>query len=347
VKLAVRLPIDSGMGELRRRRAITTAPRGPREAKRPAALALRRAGMLAGVLLGLGASSASAAGLAMLATDPADQAAPGLDLLKAEIRQDTVSGSITAHVELAGASDPLNPTVVRIVLGNTAPNGTCVALRGAEFVTLMRLDTSAVAWNVGTGLYTKWADGTGTVNGAALDLAVETDGRLRTKIGTCAAISTGTTSGWPDPFFDEVDGVFAKAELAPTVVNGQTASSSTGDRDLDGVADITDRCPADPGLRADGCPDAPGGLSLRLGARRLVVVRLMAKVDGVTTCPAVTKVVVSQNRRLGAAKLSTTAQGKLCEVKGVVRLKRHRKNSAVRVVITGNGLSSVVQRIAT
>lgn len=312
--------------------------------------ARRAAALCALVLMGAGAAPASAAPLSMPFSDPIDQADPALDLVKGEVQQDPQTGEITAHIELAGAPQPDQPVAVRVLVGNLAPNGTCVVRQDGEFVTLMRLDgPPTVVWTIGLRAFTgqQWGGGTGTVTGNTVDLSVKTDGRLRTAIGTCALVSVGSSVGYPAPRMESVDDALGKAELAPVVVNGQTAPTATGDRDLDGTADLVDRCPADPGLLADGCPDTPGNTSLRLGARRLVVVRLMAKAEGVTACPAVAKVVVSQRRRLGAAKLPVTDRGTLCEAKGVVRLRRYRKNSVVRVVMSGNGLNSVIQRIAT
>lgn len=309
----------------------------------------RRLALAAVLLLAAGAAPAAAAPLSMPFADAVDQDDPALDLVQGEVQQDPLTGEITAHIELAGAPQPDQPVGVRVLMGSIAPNGTCVARSGGEFVSLMRLDgPPTVAWTIGLRAYSpRWGGGTGTVTGNVVDFSTTTDGRLLSAIGTCALISVGSSEGWPNTRMESADDALGKAELAPVVVNGQTAPSATGDRDLDGIADMVDRCPAEPGLLSDGCPDTPGGKSLRLGARRLVVARLMAKAEGVTTCPTVAKVVVSQNRRLGAIKLPVTEQGALCEVKGVVRLKRYRRNATVRVVLSGNGLNSVVQRIAT
>lgn len=312
--------------------------------------ARRRIALGAVLLISGAAAPAGAAPLSMPFSDPIDQADPALDLVKGEVQQNPQTGEITAHLELAGAPQPDQPVAVRVLMGNLAPNGTCVARQGGEFVTLMRLDgPPTVMWTIGLRAYTgqRWGGGVGTLTGNVVDFTVTTDGRLRTAIGTCTLVSVGSSTGWPAPFMASVDDALGKAELAPVVVNGQTAPTATGDRDLDGTADLVDRCPADPGLLADGCPETPSNRSLRLGARRLVVVRLMAKAEGTADCPAVAKVVVSQNRRLGAAKLPVVARETLCEVRGVVRLRRYRKNAVVRVVLSGNGLASVVQRMPT
>lgn len=301
------------------------------------------------LLVGAMATSAIAAPLTMPFADPVDQADPALDLVRGEVQQDPQTGEISARIELAGAPQPEQPVAVRILLGHVAPNGTCITRSGREFVTLMRLDTPTVTWTIGlkTSYAKAWGSGTGTVAGNVVDLAVKTDGRLRAFIGTCALVSVGSSQAWPNPLMTGVDDALGKAELPPTTVNGQVAPSATGDRDGDGAADMVDRCPADPGLLADGCPDVPGGQSLRLGARRLVVARLMVKASGATACPSVAKVIASQNRRLGAAKLPVVEEGTFCKVAGVVRLRRYRKNSVVRVVMSGNGLSSVTARLPT
>lgn len=311
---------------------------------------LRHATLLSLLLLAAAlATPALAEPLKMPFADPVDQADPALDIVQGEVQQNPQTGEISARVELAGAPQPGQPLALRILMGNVAPNGTCVARKGGEFVTLMRLDAPTVTWKLGLkDTYgQRWGDGAGTVTGNVIELTVRTDGRLQGSIGTCTLVSIGSSTVWPDPLMASVDDALGKAELAPVTVGGQAAPGPTGDRDRDGVADLVDRCPSDPGLMADGCPDVPGGKSLRLGARRLVVVRLMAKVDGVTTCPAVAKVIVSQSRRLGAAKLPVTESGTFCEVRGVVRLKRHRRNSVVRVELSGNGLASVTQRLPT
>lgn len=301
------------------------------------------------LLLAAMATPAFAEPLKMPFADPVDQTDPTLDLVQGEVQQNPQTGEISAHIELAGAPEAGQPVAVRIVMGSVAPDGTCVARRQGEFVTVMRLDTPTVTWKIGLEDYygQVWGTGTGTVTGNAIDLSTKTDGRLVRFIGTCAAVSVGSSVGWPNTKMLSVDDALGKAELKATIVNGQVAPKATGDRDLDGVADLVDRCPTDPGLTQDGCPETPGAKSLRLGARRLVVSRLMAKADGVTTCPAVVKVIVTQNRRLGAAKLPVADRGKLCEVTGIVRLKRYRRSSVVRVELSGNGLSSVTQRIAT
>jgi hypothetical protein len=321
----------------------TTKFRGGHRRCWPLRAALR-VGVVGVAVAGVAAATATAAPLIMEGSDPVDQVDGAVDLTAAHVEQDPITGAYTAHIELAASAAADPSAMLRVIVGGVSPNGQCMVVSGAEFVTVVRLGDPAAVWTLGVR-YPTWVPAVVAAHGSAVDVTVATDGRLQRRVGTCAAVSTGRSSVWPDALFAETDGVMAVARLAPTVVNGQVAPGTTVDQDRDGVADRTDRCVNDPGLRADGCPDVPGGRSLRLGARRLVVARLMPKVDAAAACPKLTTVVVSQNHRLGAAKLPTVTEGSMCAVRGVVRLKRHRGAAAVMVRMRGTGLVPLAQRL--
>lgn len=323
---------------------------------------LRRAGLrllaLAALMASAAAAPASAEPIVMSFDDAVDQVDPATDLTKGTVSQDPLTGSISAHLEFAGAFRPDAPTAVLIMVGNLAPDGTCVAVKGTEFVTLARSNTTEVGWTVGIKP-PRYGYGTATVGASSIDLSLTSDGRLRSHIGTCAGVGAGPSNYGaaypPDLGFDVVDDVIAKTVLKATTVGGQVASSPTGDRDRDGIADLIDRCPTVAATSGDGCPagGAAGSApptqaqSLRLGARRLVLDRLLVMEPGTAACPSKAKVVVTQRRRLAAVKLPLVAEGTACRIKGVVRLKRYRKRSSLRVVVSAPGIAAVVQTFST
>jgi hypothetical protein len=116
------------------------------------------------------------------------------------------------------------------------------------------------------------------------------------------------------------------------------------DADHDGVPDTTDSCRSIPGAKANGCPSMPKALELRLGAKRVVVDRLVSIIAPATGCPASVVVSVTAiGKTIGKGSVSVSQHGNFCRIFGVVRLKRHV--SRVRIVMKHPGLQGIAKSV--
>jgi hypothetical protein len=117
------------------------------------------------------------------------------------------------------------------------------------------------------------------------------------------------------------------------------------DADHDGVPDALDSCVQLAGAKANGCPSMPSALELRLGAKRVVVDRLVHIIAPATGCPAtVTVTVTSIGKTIGKGAVSVSQHGNYCRVYGVVKTKKHVKRA--RVVMKSSGLEGIAKSVA-
>jgi hypothetical protein len=97
-----------------------------------------------------------------------------------------------------------------------------------------------------------------------------------------------------------------------------------------------------PGALANGCPAVKPAAEFRLGAKRVVVDKLVAMTA--KTCPPRVRITVtSKGKKIGTGVFKVDQHGSFCRVKGIVALKKKKK--AVRVKTKGTGMASVAKSV--
>lgn len=280
--------------------------------------------------------------------DPAGDASGteegNVDILSASVTQDRAAGAVRATITFA--EDPSTAAGwIHVSLGFTMRRK-CVTDVDVGGVMHLHSDARApeakymvTAPQILGGPAMKISDGR--------VVRLETDDNpalLSTSVWNCARVEMVklTAEGKADPWYPYDDVVaFAKETpvpptlVAPVPVNGTPVVL---DADRDAVPDSTDQCVTVPGAGTDGCPATTDAASLRLGAKRLAVDRLLPLTG--KACPAAVKASVSvRGRVIGRKRLGVVGHGSFCRVVGKVSLKKRAKK--VRVVITGTGVTSL------
>ncbi|MBJ7470481.1 MAG: hypothetical protein JHD16_04235 [Solirubrobacteraceae bacterium] len=321
---------------------------------RPLSLrALRVLWSLAVALVSLAvlAGPASAAITTMSGTDPIDASTPPLDLTAGKVVYDSTAGKATLTVETAAPTAGASPALVYALLGRESA-GQC--LPDAEAASVLFFSLSYT----GEGDFTKWVatpdvslnDAATTRSGTTITSTAGPSSTLRSLGFTCAQIQTRTqvpneAAGAPDDVDVDQMNVFVAAggntpnsgAVPPPVFTDQP------DKDKDGVPDTKDACPAEPGAAANGCLTIPARLAVRLGAKRVVIDKLVSRTGA--ACPIKAKVkVVSKKKTIGSGVVSVSAHGSYCRAYGVVRLKKTAKVAKITVTAAGMGSIGATRR---
>ncbi len=307
------------------------------------------------------AATAHAAVVSFSTTDPKgdNKGTAGHDFVALSGTYDASTGSMSVTVETAAA---LGQGVVSMSIG-TATNGVCAYSNPDEtnqlpFMQFYLLNIGDSPWAPQYNYATK-GDLTGPAemkkSGNAITFSSPANAELVNLPLDCvyAVIARDTPEGG-----EIADDAAALASVAGTTPDATTPGATTPgadalkppikvtttepDADRDGNPDSADVCPQAPGALANGCPSVMPASELRLGAKRVVVDRLVARVAA--ECPAkVTIVVTSKGKTIGKGTFTVDQYGAFCRVQGVVRLKVRR--AKVRVVAKATGMGGTAKSI--
>lgn len=167
-------------------------------------------------------------------------------------------------------------------------------------------------------------DGTGVLTDSMTGpLAEPTSG------STPSTPKPGSTPGSPTPKTDPI--------RAPLVV-----ATTDPDGDRDGTPDSRDACPTVPGAAKNGCATMKPADEIRLGAKRVVVDRLVPRTAA--GCPARVRIkVLAKGRTIGSTVVAVDQYGSFCRVAGIVKLKK--RVSRVRVTAKAAGMGSTAKSV--
>lgn len=266
------------------------------------------------------------------------------DIVSATVVQDRAEGVFRASVTFAGPSTGM-PAQLHVALGikrfDECQND--VTIPGvAHIFSPMNAPTAAYSISSSTPI---GGAATKSVSGATVTVATASAPAIFSARGwDCAVVTTELVD--PEDKFSSpqiVDEAFAFADpevrnpgvVAPPPLNGTPVVL---DADRDGVADAADQCPQVAGARVNGCPTASDARSLRLGAKRLVIDRLIPRTAA--RCPGAVRVkVTGSGRTLASKKVGVVQHGDFCHADVQVRFKK--RASRARVVISGSGIKTV------
>lgn len=320
--------------------------------------------VLATIALGAGPAgilpgAASAAITNFAGTDPAgDSSSAPFDILSATAAFDSTKGQLTITITTGGSLADAEQAVFGYV-SKKKEDGTC-DIDGAglfdgtnatfAYLVATSLGTQAI-WSI-TGSDTS-APVTVTRSGATGTYVLGPDPALKALTPSCLNLrAQALTPGTDDPI-DPVDelSIFVSTSAGGSGGSPETPSVVTPpapvltdqpDADRDGIADAADKCPAVAGASATGCLTTPAAKAFRLGAKRVVVDRLVPRTAAI--CPAsVIAVVTAKGKRIGRGRLLVATRGSFCHVTGIVRLKRTAKK--VRIVGRATGMGSVTKSL--
>lgn len=315
------------------------------------------------------AAPADAAIVSFSVTDPkGDNKSVGAhDITAAEATYDPATGSFTATLTTAAPFEGANG-LIQIIVG-TASNGICDYADAESTTRLPNAQIGAVKipdfpltpfW----GFPSKDVESTAPdfkANGNKLTFATPADTQLKDLPLDCIYAETryDANDGSGGAIADSVTTLAAKGGTTPPVKGEDTPPATGGDTspnrpptkltttdpdgDKDGTPDSTDLCPKAPGALANGCPATMPASEIRLGAKRVVVDRLVPLVAA--ACPTtVTITVTSKGKTLGKAKFTVDQFGSFCRVKGIVKLKK-RSPKKVRVVAKATGMGGTAKSV--
>lgn len=312
--------------------------------------------------LALAPAGASAAITNFSGTDPAgDGTAPAFDFTAGTATYDSTKGQFTVSLTTVGS--PVGKNLLAGGFAGKLTGDTCDTTAN---------DGSSVGWgdlvsaNVpsqsawgrpgtdfqGTMTVTRSANETTYVMGPDPGLVSPgADPMIKEIIPTCIVAQVQELA--PDDSPQMTEEMTLLVTTAPTTTKGGADDTvktkapapvvtTEPDADRDGIPDTADACPKVAGASAKGCPTIAANLEFRLGAKRVVVDRMVALTA--SSCPArVIAVVTTKGKRLGKGSLTVGQRGSFCHVTGVVRLTRRAKK--VRIVGKATGMGSVVKSI--
>lgn len=273
------------------------------------------------------APAAGAATVSMTGSDPVDASGnPKLDLTSGTVTYDSTAGKLTIKAQTVASNAGLVPADVFIIVGKSA-GGKCEPNADVSpvvaFLLVARAESSLTKWFV-TGTETP-GEATVTRSGTTMSVTTGTDSRLKNLPLDCAQLQTKTVSG-EDPLDVDFMNVF---------VGG---GGGGPDKDEDGVADGSDKCPTVAGAGRDGCATISAKLAVRLGAKRVAIDKLVLRTG--SACPVKAKVTVKSGKKtVGTGVISVTSHGKYCRAYGVVKLKKSVKKA--KITVKGTGMGSI------
>ncbi|MDO9354477.1 MAG: hypothetical protein Q7T55_12330 [Solirubrobacteraceae bacterium] len=317
------------------------------------------------------AAPAQAAKISFSATDPKGdgKSTAGLDIVKAEGSYDNATGVFKVTTTTAAPFTSAQG-LLTVIIG-TAQNGVCnYSDPGVEglppFLQFYLINIEGTPTPPVYSYSTKDISGSPamTKSGNATTFVTPADPQLANLPLDClyAATAYDTPSGGAiaddvfslavaDPGTGGSDGSGDGGSTGGGGSGGGSGSGSTAplkivttdpDADKDGVADSADKCAKVPGALANGCPVMKTADEFRLGAKRIVVDKLVAMTA--KTCPPRVRITVtSKGKKLGTGVFTVDQHGSFCRVKGIVKLKKKKK--AVRVVTKGTGMQSIAKSV--
>ncbi|MFT4035534.1 MAG: hypothetical protein QM679_08155 [Patulibacter sp.] len=294
------------------------------------------------LILALGAAAAlapasvasAATGVTLKLTDPAgdNTGGSGLDIRSATISHNTTTGAISAAVTFSAA--PPTGAALAIGLGKASGGSCSVSTDSGVMSFLATFDATAplgvwvLSGESATHQYTP------TLSGSTFSAATGTASSLKKFSWDCATVSIQQTGANADDLVgDTASAIGTTAGVVQVIVQ-----TDKPDKDKDGVPDVTDACPTVPGSTANGCLSIAAKKALRLGARRVVVDKLVARTA--TTCKATAKgTVYDGKKKIGSGTLDVGVHGSYCHISGVIKTKKHGKK--VKVKIAGSGFKRI------
>lgn len=306
---------------------------------------LRSLGSVALGFLALAAFAQPASAVTVTGTDPIDASAPGLDLVNAKLDYDPAAGTSSLTVQTAAPSTGVGPSSVYALLGKQEGDQCKATGEDAGVLVYLMIWTSD-----GEGL--QWILSNPLAVG---NLSVQrSDTTITATIGADAAIKgldfncAQVQSNVQVPDADGV-GEDSPVDAMNLFVGGATnevapirfALPTISDQDQDGVPDAKDKCPTAPGGAANGCLTIPDRLAIRLGSKRVVIDKMVARSGA--ACPLKAKVTVTLKKKtIGSGVVSVSSHGAFCRAYGVVKLKKTVKTkTSVKVVAKATGMASI------
>lgn len=318
-------------------------------------LSLRTLRSLWSVALGLLAvlaltQPASAATVTLGGTDPADVASAPLDLVSGKIVYDSSAGKVTVTVQTLASNAGVVPTFVYALLGKRTGNQ-CVPDGSTGPVLLISMAFTAEAnahkWILNDPV--SLGDVTVQQNGASIVAVAGADSKLKGLDFNCAQLQTKTETpsaedGSPETTDVDAMNVFVGGS---SVYVPAPVFTDQPDKDKDGVPDSKDKCPdvAGGGTNATqlGCLTIADKLSIRLGAKRVAIDKMVARTA--TVCPVKAKVKVTAGKKtIGTGVVAVSTHGSFCRVYGVVKLKKTAKSVKITVKAAGMGSISAARK---
>lgn len=304
--------------------------------------------MLLGVIaVAVLAQPANAGSVTLAGSDPVDVSTAPLDITSAKLVYDASAGKVTLTVQTAAPAQDFRPALFYALLGQTSQAGQCVPKENTAAVLI------SMIWGLeGDGLRWVLINPADPENPVVQEVETQRTGATTTGIASasalknfdfdCAQIQTktqvaNTAEGVPDDIDVDVMNVFPTSGdvVPPPVFTDQP------DKDKDGIPDTKDKCPAEPGAKADGCVTISAKLAIRLGAKRVAIDKLVARTSG-TVCPLKATVTVTtkkgkKNVSIGKGVVSVSTHGSFCRAYGVVKLKKSAKVAKITVKAKGMG----------
>ncbi len=302
--------------------------------------------------LALVAQPAQAASISLSGTDPADVAQAPLDVTSGKLSYDASAGKITLTVQTVESNASTRPAMVYALLAQTTRSGQCVPSEAEDAPPAVLLSMAWVA--EGDGL--KWVltspvtvgDIDVTRSGSTLSTTAGPDAALKNLDFDCAQVQTKTQVPGADNTPDDVDVDAMNLFTAATQPVPPPVTTDQPDKDKDGVPDTKDACATVPGAAANGCPTASTALAIRLGAKRVVIDKLVARTSG-TVCPLKATVTVTvkkgkKNVTIGKGVVAVSTHGSFCRAYGVVKLKKSAKVAKITVKASGMGAIAATRK---
>ena len=310
--------------------------------------------------LGVMAPAAGAAPISYTATDPATDGtgSKSYDLVSAAVTYDPAAGSATATIETAV---PLvTGGAIQTFLGRrvgedcTTPADT-EAILGIAFSSLGGVEISAWLLSQPEGTA---GQPTTTKSGSKITIVIAPDPALLNQTWDCIRVETyeeGTGADSSAALSDTMVGFVGTAGTTPPPGGGSTTPptdtkrapiiviTELPDADKDGTPDTSDACTTVPGAAKNGCPTVAAAMEFRLGAKRVVVDRLVPR-TAAKCPPRVAVIVTSKGKRIGKGVFTVDQYGSFCRVNGIVALKTKGKTK-VRVVAKGTGMASIARSV--
>ncbi|MBO9532012.1 MAG: hypothetical protein J7513_03450 [Solirubrobacteraceae bacterium] len=282
----------------------------------------------------ISAAPASAATSSLKITDPVnDQKGPTtLDITGATIAQNTSTGAVTATVAFAAAPAPGSTFAVALGSSENDCDINDASESAAALVGAIDAEGKPQAVLIASSGGAPAALSP-SLSGKSLKITTPSSSALKKLKWDCARVSIQMQGATAEELLGD-DAVANGPSLAAQVV----VLTDKPDGDKDGVPDVADACPTVPGSTANGCLAVAAKKAFRLGAKRLVVDRMVLKTGD--TCRATAKATVKDGKKtIGKGSLKVGVHGSYCHINGIVKIKKHGKK--VKLSIKGGGFKAL------